>query len=122
MKIEERLIRRSPEDILHIGMIIENVMKGDFWTILNLLSASLRIEEIERSKTGIGQPLSSDRVLGRIEAYQSLIDSLEAITIQMNELRKPLESTKSKSDDGAEEIIDRDDVNEPMPLRYGGAL
>lgn len=122
MRIEERLARRAPEDIIHIGGIIEHTMKGEFWSILKMLGVSLKVDEIERAKNGIGVPISSERVLGRIEAHQTMLDALEAIVIQRNELQKPVESKKQTADDGAEEIIDREEVYEPAPLKYGGSI
>lgn len=121
MRIEERLTRRSPDDIIFIGNLIQNAMRSDFWVVLQMLSSSLKVEEIEKSKTGIGGPISSDRVLGRIEAYETLTSNLEAFVTMKEELSKPLTQKKESPEDGAEEIIDREEV-EPVSLKYGGAM
>lgn len=121
MRIEERLLRRSPDDVVYIGGIIQSAMRGEFWTVLTMMSASLKVEEIEKSKNGVGQPISADRVLGRIEAYETLITSLEAVAQQKEELSKPVER-KVEIEEGAEEAIRGDDLSEPAGLNYGGAV
>lgn len=113
-------MRRAPDDIVYIGEIVGHVREGEFWKVLGFVSASLRVDEIERAKNGVGGAISSDRVLGRIEAYETLISSLEAFYIQKQELQKPIEKKRSV-DEGAEEAITTDDLYEPS-LNYGGAV
>jgi len=120
MRIEERLARRAPDDIVYIGGLIQNSMKSEFWKVLEMMTASLKIEEIEKSKNGLGAQISSDRVLGRIEAYETIITNLEAIAAQKEELSKPI-TKKKESDEGAEEPIQTDDLYEAS-LNYGGAV
>lgn len=121
MRIEERLTRRAPDDIVYIGNLIQQAMKSELWTVINFMSASLKVEEIEKSKNGLGAPISADRVLGRIEAYETIITNLEGIAVQKEELSKPI-TKKKEIDEGAEEIIQNDDLYEPTSLNYGGAV
>lgn len=121
MKIEERMTRRNSDDIIHVGTLIENVRKGEFWQVLSFVTASLRVSEIEKSKNGIGGPIVAERVLGRIEAYETVISELEALVLLKDELVRPVKKSKSAPDDGAEEIIDREEV-EPSGLNYGGSV
>lgn len=120
MRIEERLTRRAPDDIIYIGNLIENAMRGELWAVINFMSASLKVEEIEKSKNGLGTPISAERILGRIEAYETLITNLESIVVQKEELSKPI-TKKKEVDEGAEEPIQTDDLYEPH-LNYGGSV
>lgn len=120
MTIAQRLSRRAPEDISLIGGMIANVMKGDFWQVLTFLTASQRVMEIEKSKTGVGGNLSAERILGRIEAYETVISDLEAIVQMKEELDRPRAKKKESAEDTAEEIVDTEDI--VAPLNYGGAV
>lgn len=122
MKIEERLIRRHAEDIVYVGNIIRSLMRTETWGMLKFVTASRRVDEIEKARNGVGAPISADRVLGRIEAYESILGDLEAIAVQAEELQKPIESKSKDNEEGAEEIVRQDDVIEPIPFQYGGAV
>lgn len=116
------MTRRTPEDIVHIGNIISHLMKGEFWGILAFTTASRRVLEIEKSRNGVGGNISAERVLGRIEAYESVVSDLEAFAALKDELQKPVEGKSRGAEEGAEELIDREDVSEPVALNYGGAV
>ncbi len=90
MKIEQRLVRRSMEDIIHIGEALEKFYNGQSGAVLRAFINGRITEEakIHYDKT---IQLSSDRILGRIEAYQMIIDDIEKAIQDKNQLTAPKE-------------------------------
>lgn len=93
MTIEERLVRQSPEDILYIGHIVETAYLGEFGRVLNAIIEGLKTREIAYHQTNPTdrQPMSADRILGRIEGYQAVINELDLTISKAKYEKKPIE-------------------------------
>ena len=88
MNIEDRLIRRDPEDIIEIGNIMEACYGSPAGAVLRAIingKVSREAKILMFSST-----VSSDRALGRIEAWQDLIDSVEQAIMDKDALIKPI--------------------------------
>lgn len=91
MKIEERLVRQSPADVVEIGEVIERAYYGQFGAVLKAIIEGLMTEGLTyhtRNEKDV-VPLSADRILGRLEGYQRIISEIEASIEKKNELLKP---------------------------------
>lgn len=74
MKIEDRMLRREPEDIVELGQIVEEFLKSPMYVILKALCNGSMSLEAQLSRDA---KVPADRVLGRIEAYTRLLVDLE---------------------------------------------
>jgi len=79
MKIEHRLVRRNLDDIIEIGNILERFYNGAAGTILRAFINGRKSEECKLHQ--LDPKVSAERVLGRLEAYQNIVDDIE-IAIQ----------------------------------------
>jgi hypothetical protein len=77
IKIEDRLLRRAPEDKIYIGQIVEQALQGELGSVLKALTAG-RIAETAANKS---QDVSNDEKLGQIQAFQRIWDDLEQFVI-----------------------------------------
>lgn len=92
MKIEDRIIRRSQEDIIEIGSALEAFYNGPAGTIVRALANQITMEQftsLEDNKT------SSDKKLGRAEGVNMLIhgielaiDDMQRLTVEIKEEQK----------------------------------
>lgn len=88
MTIEERLLRRDTEDLIYIGELVEKMLLQETGSILKALTNGRISHEAETSaKSG----LSAERHLGRIEAYQQVMNDLETFVTDMKKLKEPIE-------------------------------
>ncbi len=93
MNISERLIRREEQDILEIGNIIKATYYGQFGEVLKAIVDGLITYDLtlnQRNERDV-VPLSSDRLLGRLEGYQTVINKLELAIQEADSLREPIE-------------------------------
>lgn len=81
MTIEERIQRRAPEDIIHIGQLAENVLKSEMGVLLYALTSGRIATEASNNSN-----LNAERILGRIQGYQRLMNDLEQYVIDKNKL------------------------------------
>lgn len=84
MKIEERLIRKREEDIIEIGRILERFYNGQAGIVIRSLINGLISTERVNHQYNLDIP--ADRVLGRLEAYQNVIDKIELGIQEMRQL------------------------------------
>lgn len=89
MKIEERIIRKREEDIIEIGRILERFYNGQAGTVIRSLINGLMSTERINHQYSINIP--ADRVLGRLEAYQNVIDKIELSIQEMRQLTEELQ-------------------------------
>jgi hypothetical protein len=84
--IEERIAgagRGSIQEIVYLGELVENTLKGEFGAIIKCLTAGRVSEELNKSKDG---KLSADRILGRLEMAESLWNDLEQFVLDKDRL------------------------------------
>lgn len=97
LAIEDRLAacgRGEPEHIIYVGMIVENLLKGEAGAIIKALTAGRSSSEILSNMSG---KLSSDRVLGRIEAYENLWNDLEQFVLDKDRANEPIQKQEEES-------------------------
>jgi hypothetical protein len=94
MSIKEALVRRNKQDKVEIGIAIERAMRGKFGDIFYALVEGLKKQELQDSKV-FPSKLSSDRVLGRIEGLDTLVDSIELAIHEKNEILEPIPSEQA---------------------------
>lgn len=87
MEIKERLSRRAPEDIIKLGEIVEHAVKGDFWKLLQEMTVGRKSYELQKSVSGGGV---AERILGRLEAYETILMDLENMVEEKRQLQMPL--------------------------------
>lgn len=90
MLIEDRLLRMAPEDVIHIGGVIETLMDSEAGKLLIALLNGRIAMEARAKDTNV----SSDKRMGRIEMCQTLLDDLEQYIMDRNKLL--LERVKEK--------------------------
>lgn len=92
MKIEERMMRREQEDIIHIGMALESFYNSDAGTIVRALANAITTRQF----TGIDDNQSrAEKKLGRAEGISLLItdielaiDDMKRLTVEIKEDQK----------------------------------
>ena len=93
MNIKQRLDRHDIEDIIIIGDIVRKAYNGQFGDILRAVingrQSSLLKDNLNNLIDTV--PLSSDRILGRLEAMSILIDDLELMIHESEQLKEPIE-------------------------------
>lgn len=88
MKIEERLIRHNQEDIIVIGEIMEKFYSSQAGTIMRAFINGHICDEAKRHY--YEDTIPADRVLGRIEGFQIIIDDVERAIQDKAKLTEPL--------------------------------
>lgn len=88
MTIEERMVRREQEDIITIGQTLETFYNTDAGAIIRaMVNGRVALEAKQHRE---GSPIKPGRALGRIEAYQQLVDDIEIAIAQYHDLIRPL--------------------------------
>ena len=92
MNIKERLVRQSVQDKIEIGEIVRRAYNGKFGEVLRAYINGAVTKESLFNQTNIVhlQPLTSDRILGRIEAYTNVLIDLERMIQEAEELQQPI--------------------------------
>lgn len=92
MKIEDRIIRRSQEDIIEIGSALEVFYNGPAGTIVRAIANTITMEQFTNLEDNI---TSSDKKLGRAEGINMLIhrielaiDDMQRLTVEIKEEQK----------------------------------
>lgn len=88
MTIEERMIRREPEDLIEIGRALEVMYASAAGAILRaMVNGRISLEAKQHRE---GTAIKPGRALGRIEAYQQLLDDIELAISQYYQLIEPI--------------------------------
>lgn len=96
MNIEERMVRREPEDVIEIGRSLEVMYSSPAGSILRaMVNGRISLEAKQHRE---GSPIKAGRALGRIEAYQTLLDDIELAISQYYSLIKPLPENEEQED------------------------
>jgi hypothetical protein len=110
MTIQERLARRSPEDVIYLGDVVEkHYVQSEFGDILEALLNGRVMDEALRQ-----QVIPADRVLGRIEMAAKLKQDLEQYVIDRDKMKAPVEQEELAPDTTIAE--------EPSAPRIGGDM
>lgn len=88
MTIEERMIRREPEDLMAIGQVLESFYNSDAGAVLRAIVNGRVAKEAKIHRDG--SRVKPGRALGRIEAYQQIIDDVEVAIAEYHDLIRPL--------------------------------
>ena len=91
MNIKEALVRQSVEDKISIGDIVKKAYNGKFGEILRAYINGMITKEATYNQINPTDrsPLSADRVLGRIEAYNNILVDFERMIEEAELLQKP---------------------------------
>lgn len=99
MNIEERMVRREPEDIIEIGRALDAMYNGSAGAVIRaMVNGRISLEAKQHRE---GSPIKAGRALGRIEAYQTLLDDIELAIAQYYSLTKPL--PESEQEEGVQQ-------------------
>lgn len=94
MKIEERMLRRDPEDLIEIGRCLEDFYNSAAGSILRaIINGRINVESRDHLEDDRIKP---SRVLGRIEGYNQIINDIELSISQYQRLIQPLPEDQSE--------------------------
>lgn len=94
MKIEERMLRRNPEDLIEIGRCLGDFYNSPAGSILRaMINGRVNLEARDHLEDDRIKP---SRVLGRIEAYNQIINDIELSISQYHSLIQPLPEDQSE--------------------------
>lgn len=107
VEVEDRLAACAKGDlqqIVHVGTLVENILKGEFGGILRSLVRGRSSMNLSESRQH-GGTLSADRYLGRLDAYDNLLTDLEQyVTDKDSAISKMMkESAPEREDSMAED-------------------
>lgn len=88
MTIADRLIRREQEDIIEIGNVMDIFYSSDAGVILRAIINGQICKESNNHYYEAKIP--ADRILGRIEGFQKIIDSIEMAIKDKDDLTKTI--------------------------------
>jgi hypothetical protein len=88
MNIAERLIRREQEDIIEIGNVMDAFYSSDAGVILRAIINGQICKE--GNSHYYEAKIPADRILGRIEGFQKVIDSIELAIKDKDDLTRPI--------------------------------
>ena len=86
--LAEKISRNDLQDQIYLGTVVQNATNGEFGTLLNLLVNGLIEEELALSISD--KDVNSDRVLGRIEGVQKVIDRIESCIVRKDHLTEDM--------------------------------
>jgi len=87
MKIEEKMLRRSQEDVIEIGEKLKKFYNSDAGAVIRAIINTIIIENISQE---YDKDISSDRRLGRCEGVNKVRDMIEMGIVEMEKLTTPL--------------------------------
>lgn len=96
-RIEECLVRGETQDIIYIGEVAERLYNGEGGFLLRALTNGQISEEAEVKQK---DDLPADRRLGRIEAYQNMINLIEQAIEDGNSMKRPLTEEEVELEQG----------------------
>lgn len=108
MRIEDRLKRQNEEDLVIIGDIIDHFFKSDMGKIFTNGLNNLKSMELHNSRA---RDTSAEKVVGRLEAYETIVADLQGFVDRKNELQEPVKRDTTESFE-AEELVN-------APIRGG---
>lgn len=108
MRIEERYERQADEDIVIIGEMIDQFFKSDMGKVFIKGLNNLKSMELHNSRA---RDTSAEKVVGRLEAYETILADLQGFVERKNEIQKPVNRDTTESFE-AEELIN-------SPIRGG---
>ncbi len=88
-RMEEALIRKDDPDVIYIGDIAEKFYNSAAGDLLRAICRGKQGEAIEMGEQDLRIP--ADRTVGRVEAYQNVINAVEQAIADGKELQRPLE-------------------------------
>ena len=120
MKISERLQRRSNDDIIYIGSLVEKhcFKNGNESTEFLELIKALTEGRAEQEALMNKPDQSAQRILGRIEMAYRLINDLNQFVIDKEAINRPL----SKEDESDPTPIANEPTLPERDLRIGGNI
>lgn len=91
MSVKLALERREAQDQILIGGIIKRVHESQYGEIFRALVEGLKAKELMYNQNNVPNliPLTADRILGRLEAYQNIVDELDLAIKVAEDLQKP---------------------------------
>jgi len=83
---------QDPGHIIDRGEIVQRSYRGKFGEILRAYINGMVTKELTYNQTNAPgtQPLSSDRILGRCEAYNNVLIDLERMIADGEEMKQPI--------------------------------
>jgi len=100
MRIEERLQRSDDSDIVIMGDLIHQGLNSEFGRLLLAMINNFKSMEIQKS---IASKESSEKVLGRLEAYESILGDLKGMIVEKERIQRPLEALEPETELAAEQ-------------------
>lgn len=93
MSIKDALVRQNESDKIEIGEVVKRTLNGKFGDILRAyVNGKITSESLYHQVNPMDrEPLSAERILGRIEAYNNVIYNLEEMVQEAEELQRPVE-------------------------------
>lgn len=89
-RITDALVRRNTQDIIHIGETAQRLYGGQHGELLRAIISG-HIQQ-EAKNNVYDENISDAKVLGRIQAYQQIIDDIELMITQKDKLlHEPIE-------------------------------
>ena len=94
--LAEALIRREQQDIVYIGGVAEKLYNSETGELLRAIINGHVQDESLRNENGIQVP--SEMVLGRIQAFQTIINDLERMIFDKLNLVTPQAGEEKKEE------------------------
>lgn len=83
MKIEERMVRRTQEDVIEIGQVADKFYNGQAGALFRAIVNAIVLEQISQEQDTI---TNADRRLGRAEGANKVRDYIEMAIVDMKKL------------------------------------
>lgn len=80
--------RGELKEIVYIGEMVENTLLGEFGAILRALIKGLSASSLAESR--VKGEISADRYLGRLDAYDKILENLEQYVIDKDQASKKI--------------------------------
>lgn len=90
--------RGDLKEVIRIGQLVEDTLKGEFGSVLRALLRGRSAADLAESRRSGG--LSSDRYLGRLDAYERILEDLEQfVTDKDIAAQKLIDDSKPQPED-----------------------
>lgn len=107
MRAMERLVRQESEDIIIIAEMIE----GECGELVRAMITNLLNMELSHSRSDAS---SSDRKIGRLEAYRTILDDMDGFISRRDDLQRPIEREEQEGPVASEQVT--------VPVARGGEI
>lgn len=91
MKLLDKMIRRSQEDIIDIGQVAEKFYNGAAGELFRAIVNEIILDNISQE---IDNTTSADRRLGRAEGANKVRDYIELAIADMKKLTEPVQESE----------------------------